>query len=308
MDRVVKNSGWNGSRKAHERQWTGTTVNLLIHEATKLGSKDEVQLANVSVFVYDSQILQTFTKDANRETVAVEPEEFRMRRPNGSELDVGGSTVASGVAQDSVTTSRMIDSVLGLQLEEEEEDVILSGFTTLKENERSLNQALSYFPDLPIFLDIEIKQESSARDPKVQLAVWAVGGYKKRLHHKWDTSMPMPGVVISGTRWELYIFYERGSGLVSSCPREERVREYETMSLTNPADHDGPYTYRRYVRPQWHIRDCVQAEYPNGMGYYRIQELVRGQNRGLVPREDQISRSGVKKILVCFGTKKLPCV
>lgn len=59
-----------------------------------------------------------------------------------------------------------------------------------------------------MFLNIEIKKEHAIVDPLVQLAVWTAAEFKKRALEKYDRSMPVLAIAISGYTWELYIVYE----------------------------------------------------------------------------------------------------
>lgn len=113
-----------------------------------------------------------------------------------------------------LTTTRMVDCSLGLFLDEPIRDLISKAFKNIGDYEQSLNQSVSYIGHTPLFSDLEVKKTNEARDPLVQLAIWLTAAYLKRKHHGWDTSIPMPGLVVNGYRWEFYIAFERGNGLV----------------------------------------------------------------------------------------------
>ena len=154
-----------------------------------------------------------------RETCSIEPVQLRMARPNGSPFDDGTRTTTSkGITNatddEDVTTSRMIDLALGLDLNDTDADAVTNAFKGMRDNEHSLNQSMAYIRNTPLFLDIELKKVVSNRDPDVQLAIWQAASYSKKLYHGWDTSMPMPGIVVNGHDWQYYITFERDGGLV----------------------------------------------------------------------------------------------
>lgn len=160
------------------------------------------------------------------ENCSIEPVECRPTMPNGDKLDCDAPS-ESPVAKQTDTTkdtdastetgqtiSKMIDLCLSLVLDEEELDIIADGFKTMRYNERSLNQSLGYIVHCALFLDIEIKKSLQNRNPEVQLAIWAAGALLKKQLHKWDTSMPMPAIAVSGHTWTYYLFFECSGNLV----------------------------------------------------------------------------------------------
>lgn len=154
-----------------------------------------------------------------RETCSIEPVKFRMVRPNGSALDdelrtATSKTSISATDEGGITASRMVDLTLGLDLDNAEADMVTHAFQGMKDNEHSLNQSMAYIRDTPLFLDIELKKAVSNRDPDVQLAIWQAALHSKRLYHGWDTSIPMPGIVVNGFEWQFYLTFERDDGLV----------------------------------------------------------------------------------------------
>lgn len=151
------------------------------------------------------------------ETCPIEPVEMRMMRPNGRPLDNGTSSTGAQtiITEDvDVTTSRMVDMALGLELDYEASSIVSRAFETMRDNEHSLNQSLAYIRDTPLFLDFELKKTISNRDPEVQLGIWTAALQLKRLHHGWNTSMPMPGIVVNGHDWVYYLTFEKDDGLV----------------------------------------------------------------------------------------------
>ena len=134
----------------------------------------------------------------------------------------------------------MIDWCLGLKLDSADQRTISAAFATMDKFEQSLNQSLGYIRMEPLFLDIEIKKVLSDIDPEVQIAIWASASFLKRRHHHWDTSMPMPAVVVNGHNWDYYIFFPCDNELVSlaSC--------WSTLLADPPAfhaDYDRPHDY-----------------------------------------------------------------
>ena len=140
--------------------------------------------------------------------------------PNGVQLTYDAQTSSSQTAvteESAQTVGRMVDWCLALNLDDEDEDLVDEAFAGMRGGEQSLNQSLSYIHKCPLFLDIEIKKSQSNRDPEVQLAIWASAALLKRRHHGWDTSMPMPAIVINGHSWVCYIFFEGKGDLVYIC-------------------------------------------------------------------------------------------
>ncbi|KAL9042540.1 MAG: hypothetical protein Q9214_003745 [Letrouitia sp. 1 TL-2023] len=109
--------------------------------------------------------------------------------------------------------SKMVDWCLALIPEREDKHTINKAFAAVRPNGCSLNQSLSYISRYPLFLDIEIKKTQFNHEPEVQLAIWASGALQKRRLHRWDTSMPMPGIIVTGHTWSYYLFVPMGKGL-----------------------------------------------------------------------------------------------
>ena len=109
----------------------------------------------------------------------------------------------------------MVDLSIGLDLDEDEEEIVDIAFNKMPDNDQSLNQSLSYIKDTPLLVDIELKKLWGDRDPRVQLAVWKAGAFEKMRYHGWDTSLPMPGITVNGSEWDCFLFFVRDSDLVS---------------------------------------------------------------------------------------------
>ena len=151
-----------------------------------------------------------------RESCAIEPLEIRMQRPEGQVLEIETTESRESTSDTPSTTSRMIDLSIGLDLKLEDEETVDLAFNKMLDHDQSLNQSLSYIKDTPLLVDFELKKTYSDRDPKVQLAIWKAGGFKKMLYHNWDLSMPMPGVTVDGSEWHCYLFFVRDFKLVSA--------------------------------------------------------------------------------------------
>ncbi|KAL8658699.1 MAG: hypothetical protein Q9202_007468 [Teloschistes flavicans] len=196
VDAVVISTENNVLMGVHERQWGYTTAAALFIEVLKWPQNKGAMMVNVS---------------------PIEPVQFRMTRRNGRRLDY--DTIAkdkgSTVGETETTTTRMIDACLGLNLKQEVRDMIARNWFQHHDYEQSLNQTLSYMTCVPLFADFEFKKKYQVRDPLVQLGIWMAGLFSKRKHHKWDQSMPMPGIVVDGDKWALYIGFARGNGVVS---------------------------------------------------------------------------------------------
>ncbi|KAL8661202.1 MAG: hypothetical protein Q9202_005804 [Teloschistes flavicans] len=195
VERVVEATEDNQTMQVHERQWGWTTISPLLNEVLVWPQNRGAVLVNV-------------------ESCAVNPEEIRMLRPGRQRYVDETNSTTSTSANNSVTTTRMVDICLALNLEDTAREVVTRSWATWPDNLRSLNQTVSYIRIRPLFLDIEIKQLNQDREPLVQLGIWMAGLYEKRKLHGWDQSAPMPGLVVNGDRWDLYIGFARGDGVI----------------------------------------------------------------------------------------------
>ena len=160
-----------------------------------------------------------------RETCTINPVEFRPTAPNGAPLALEGDSeigTSTSAAQESRSLARMVDWCLGLQLDYDDAKLVASAFGMIRLNEMSLNQTVSFIKQCPLFLDIEIKKTQTNRNPEVQLAIWASAALRKKQHHGWDTSLPMPAVAVNGHNWDYYLFFGWDDHLVrllaDRCP------------------------------------------------------------------------------------------
>ena len=108
----------------------------------------------------------------------------------------------------------MVDWCLGMNVDEDDMQIIQQAYSRADPHAASLNQSLSYIQKHPLFLDIELKKTAQPRDPRVQLAIWASSALLKKRKMGWDTSMPMPALAIDEHYWEYYIFFEMKDKLV----------------------------------------------------------------------------------------------
>ena len=164
----------------------------------------------------DSRLLRVHPLTFDSEDCTIDPVEIMMTRPGGKPLEPETqSSQNQASAEEAVSpTSRMVDWCVGLLLDEETKDLVAKAFATLPDNIQSLNQSMNFIRHTSILFDIEIKRTMVIRDPRVQLAIWIAAQYKKKLYHQWDTSMPMPGLVVNGFDWECFLFFPRNSQLV----------------------------------------------------------------------------------------------
>lgn len=210
--------------------------------------------------------------------------------PNGNPLIYStevGSTTENSIETDSnpKDVKRMVDWCVALSLGWKDEDILEDAFATLNPNECSLNQSLSCISRSPVFLDVELKKKQPATDPEVALAIWASGALQKKIHHGWDTTLPMPAITIEGHLWHWYMFVptkrasKNAMGLVrTSCGRlltklicvqlmlgpfpmgttANLVGAWEIVYRLNILIKWGTTTYRKWFQEQvigW-ARDC----------------------------------------------------
>ncbi|KAL8896778.1 MAG: hypothetical protein Q9207_007541 [Kuettlingeria erythrocarpa] len=211
VDRVLHQSAWNHMKNVHEGQWGAVAHSLL----------EELALWPVG---------ETLTI-LNTERCSINPVELHTVMPNGKPLLItesgsmksGSSKAGKSIADDSQaeedpTVSKMIDWCIGLQLGWEDDSIINRAFSTVRPNMRSLNQSLSFIDMVPLIVDIELKKTNPGRDPELQLAIWKCAALKKNREMGWDTSMPMPGIVVEGHNWFYYIFVEIKIDLIMIGP------------------------------------------------------------------------------------------
>ncbi|KAL8938557.1 MAG: hypothetical protein Q9216_003825 [Gyalolechia sp. 2 TL-2023] len=149
------------------------------------------------------------------------------------------------------TVSKMVDWSLGLQLGWKDDNIISQAFSTVWPNLRSLNQSLSFIDMSPLFVDIEIKKTNPGRNPEVQLAIWKCAALKKLREMGWDTSMPMPGIVIEGHTWLYYVFVEIEKDLIMIGPftmgsTSDLVGIWTLVYRLNLLMEWGTTTYKRW--------------------------------------------------------------
>ena len=139
-----------------------------------------------------------------------------MKRPVGAVRIGNGASAKSDAKSETASDDidRMINWCLAVNIDERTMDLIRQGYRSSANNECSLNQYLSYIRNNPLILDIVIKEPLQLGDTDVELAVWAGSALLKKRYHKWDTSMPMPAIVVDGHRWDYYIFFELDNNLV----------------------------------------------------------------------------------------------
>lgn len=137
-----------------------------------------------------------------------------MLRPGRQRYVDEASSRNSEAEDSSVTTTRMVDVCLGLNLDPTTMKLITDTWAIREEFKTSLNQSTSYIIHNPLFLDVAIKKTNQERNPLIRLGMWMAGLYAKRQHHGWDQSVPMPGLVVNGDQWFFYIGFAMGEGVV----------------------------------------------------------------------------------------------
>ncbi|KAL9581313.1 MAG: hypothetical protein Q9212_003971 [Teloschistes hypoglaucus] len=195
VEMVVETASNNNMIEAHERQWGWTTISPLFSEVLKWPQSKGAMVFNV-------------------ESCPIDPVNIRMLRPGRQRYVDEAKSKNSELEDSSVTTTRMVDVCLGLNLDPTTMKLIFDKWAIWGDFKRSLNQSTSYIIHHPLFLDVEIKKTNQERNPLVQLGMWMAGLYAKRQHHGWDQSVPMPGLVVNGDQWFFYIGFARGDGVV----------------------------------------------------------------------------------------------
>ena len=162
-------------------------------------------------------IISAVADSPRRKTSYISPIEMCPVRENTS-LYVGDMASATTTSTANETggdpISKMVDYAMTLKLDANSQSIIRKAWNTMLDNEMTLNQTLGDMARHPLTYNIEVKKQNQTRDPRVQLAIWDSAELKKKQHHGWDISMPMPAIVVSGHDWYYYIFYEHDSQMV----------------------------------------------------------------------------------------------
>ena len=225
--------------------------------------------------------------------------EIRLTRPDGHYLEIETTNIREGASDTPTTTSRMVDLSIGLDLDEDDEEIVDIAFNKMPDNDQSLNQSLSYIKDTPLLVDLELKKSWGDRDPRVQLAVWKAGAFEKMQYHGWDTSMPMPGITVNGSEWDCFLSYVRDSDLVRFHPPAPLALSSFRISLRPTPllkrihvesefglpDHDGSLEHGIHQNRQWHLRDRLQTIHPDEVGEDRLRNLVQKAHPDVVPTQ-----------------------
>ncbi|KAI4194273.1 MAG: hypothetical protein LQ350_007876 [Teloschistes chrysophthalmus] len=107
-----------------------------------------------------------------------------------------------------LSLQRQVDRVMALKISLEVKDRLNKAFSAFPlPNLHSVNQTLGSTSLSPIWLNLELKKRNQPVDPRIQLAIWATAGIKKRQPMGWDDSFPIPGIMVEGHIWRLYIFF-----------------------------------------------------------------------------------------------------
>lgn len=101
---------------------------------------------------------------------------------------------------------KRVDCAVGLRISEAERFILQRGQYS-EGCEPSINQTSSFVNMTPMFINIEVKQFNSAKDPMIPLATWIAAEFKKRVMEEYSLDMPVLAITVLGDLWELYIAY-----------------------------------------------------------------------------------------------------
>lgn len=205
MDKVYVKAAKAFNTGAHERQWRAL-VSQLFFEAELWAKECHITTLNVKATSYPF-MPQVKRSSTNSENCSIQPDVMRPTRPQGAcYVDLETSTISTRPAQTEAaeSISRMIDWCLRLEIDMDDKDIILLAWPNLSDYEFSLIQCTPYISNYLLLVDVGIKTSISNCGPLVQHAIWEAGGLLKKRHHRWDASMPMPGITINGHLWECF--------------------------------------------------------------------------------------------------------
>ncbi|KAL9595272.1 MAG: hypothetical protein Q9219_006548 [cf. Caloplaca sp. 3 TL-2023] len=228
VDQTLTDADWNYRMKVHEKQW-GALYNELISELRRIKYGQPFRSLNVETCSVDLEPLRTrlpdgtmliydekFTKTGKKAKTA-ESIESAISSETGESAETAETAETAATAEPD-TFAKIVDWALALDLSFRDIQTIDKAFAKIKPNEGSLNQSLSPINKSPLFAHIEIKITPPVSDPEVQIAVWASAEFKKKQHHGWDLSLPIPAITISGHEWSYYLFVLLDHGLVMLGP------------------------------------------------------------------------------------------
>ncbi|KAG8526416.1 uncharacterized protein KY384_000009 [Bacidia gigantensis] len=191
VDAILEEARWNDAVSAHERQW-GSTVSAFLREFTFFDYEYAWKLVNVeNCAINPNQVRPTINDGTKKELI--------------NELNEDGAASETPSEREDRALSKMIDWCLTLSLQPAESAELESLFSTLSHYECSVNQTTSYLQECPIFTDVEMKK-ANMPDPRIQLAVWASAGLKKRRCHGYQIMLGPIDLGSTGSRrgiWEL---------------------------------------------------------------------------------------------------------
>ncbi|KAI4118371.1 MAG: hypothetical protein LQ345_001568 [Seirophora villosa] len=196
VDDIRKDADWNEANQADEDQWS-LVVHLLLAEVASWPRAQPTKVLKTS-------------------RCTINPPSIYTKMPGGRPLTYEPDT--STDKSSDRTISKMVDWSLGLEIGLEDNKKISSAFSFCDDYEHSLNQSISFIKRVPLFADVELKKTFQTRDPAVQLAIWKSAWLLKAQHHGWDTSLPMPGISVTGHEWSLYLFMAADDGLIMMGP------------------------------------------------------------------------------------------
>ncbi|KAL8704614.1 MAG: hypothetical protein Q9201_002234 [Fulgogasparrea decipioides] len=208
IDHILEVAEFNELAGTHEKQW-GNIV---------------CQMLNAFALWPEGKSIRPI----NIETTPIAPVDLRPKTHDGGNITgiqgesskEGSSSVDVGDDRDG-SISRMIDWAVALKVSRNEKSRVKRAFSRINSVAlHSINQTLGSMSQCPMFLTLELKKINQAKDPRVQLAIWAAAGIKKQQMHKWDSSFPMPGITINGHVWELFIFFEVEGQIMMMGPFE----------------------------------------------------------------------------------------
>ncbi|KAL8992936.1 MAG: hypothetical protein Q9169_006728 [Polycauliona sp. 2 TL-2023] len=201
VDRWLTMAHLNHAQEAHEHQW-GFLFSLICDEVASWTEHNGLRVVNTEHCTIGPVELHTkfngerldYPKDVNNKIRDVD-------EPGDQEAKDGGRKKPES------TISKMVDWCVGLMLTPQENALVSTAWRHLggQWGERSLNQSLSFIRTTPLVIDVELKKNQQPSNPEKQLIIWASGAGAKRRHHKWDTSLPIPGITVKGHMWNYFI-------------------------------------------------------------------------------------------------------
>jgi hypothetical protein len=124
-----------------------------------------------------------------------------------STLSIDPPELRPSHANPEISANKKIDFAMGLALDYEETTALQNGTCRVRHPHKSgmsINQTLSCWSHVPMYLNIEVKKKNVAEDPMVQLGIWVAAEFMKRQLEGYDMEMSIFAIEIQEDVWNFW--------------------------------------------------------------------------------------------------------